>query len=102
VHEIAKFEEIFCCELIPFPGSRALDMLAERVSLETDVFEIEALKRLWAKSFTNVDVDVLSKYVDAILALGSYTITIRAKSPCPAEAGDPGTPSRTSVILDDR
>ena len=71
IHEITNFEEIFCSALIPFPGSIAFN------KLKTDSFDPEELKQLWIKEFCNADYETIMSYVDKILALGKYTITIK-------------------------
>ena len=75
------FEEVFCSALIPFPGSRAFDLLKDRVKKpDTDVFDPEELKKSWVKEFCNVGYNTINFYVDKILNLGDYTITIRKDS----------------------
>ncbi len=77
VKEISGFEELFCCQLIPFPGSLSFARLKKEVKLDSDLFDVEQLKRLWAETFCNVDFHTMTEYLNAILALGTYTITIR-------------------------
>ncbi len=76
LQEITQFEEIFCCQLIPFPGSRAFDMLRGKVSLEKDIFDIEELKYLWGTHFCLSDFDTMEEYTYKILDLAKYKITI--------------------------
>ena len=81
IKDISDFEEIFCSALIPFPGSRAFDMLMERIgNPETDLFDPEELKQEWIKLFCKTDYETINVYVDKILDLGEYTITIRKNS----------------------
>ena len=79
MQDITGFEEIFCCPLIPFPGSIAYARLAQQEGLESDVVDIEVAKRLWAKHFCNVSFDVMEEAADKILDLGTYKITISKK-----------------------
>lgn len=76
IWEITGFEEIFCCQLIPFPGSSAFNMLRKKVEIDSDVLDIEYLKRLWTKHFCSVDFQILEEYTNNILKLGKYKITI--------------------------
>jgi len=82
IKDICGFEEIFCSGLIPFPGSIAFNRLemkniAEGKPSDTDVFDPEELKQTWIESFCNIDYETINSYVDKILDLGEYTITIR-------------------------
>lgn len=74
--DITGFEEIFCCPLMPFPGSVAFNQLKAKERLTSDLLDIEDLKRLWAKHYCNVPFDVIEHYAEKILALGTYKITI--------------------------
>lgn len=74
--KFTKFEEIFCCELIPFPGSRAFGQLRNKISIESDMLDVELLKHLWAENFCSTNVDEMQEYVHKILDLGKYKITI--------------------------
>ena len=81
IKEISDFEEIFCSALIPFPGSRAFDILMEKIgNPETDLFDPEELKQEWIKLVCNTDYETINVYVDKILDLGEYAITIRKNS----------------------
>jgi len=81
IKNLSGFEEVFCSALIPFPGSRAFDLLKDRVKKpDTDVFDPEELKKSWVKEFCNVGYNTINFYVDKILNLGDYTITIRKDS----------------------
>jgi anaerobic magnesium-protoporphyrin IX monomethyl ester cyclase len=77
LQEITRFEEIFCCPLIPFPGSLSFSQLQENLGLEEDLYDIEELKLLWARLFCKVDIETLSEYAERILELGRYKITIQ-------------------------
>ena len=79
--EIVGFEEIFCCPLIPFPGSIAFARLKEVVPLQGDVYDIEELKKLWADNFCTVSLGTLVEFADQILSLGKYRITIAPEEP---------------------
>jgi anaerobic magnesium-protoporphyrin IX monomethyl ester cyclase len=76
LQEISRFEEIFCCEIIPFPGSIAFTKLRGRVSIEDDILDIEVLKRAWAALFCRTDFETMQGTVERILSLGKYPITI--------------------------
>lgn len=78
--EITGFEEVFCCELIPFPGSPAFDMLRQKVALETDMLDADELKRLWAMHFCTAKYNQICEYARRILDLGRYTITIARRT----------------------
>ncbi len=81
IKKISGFEEIFCSALIPFPGSRAFDLLMERIgNPETDLFDPEELKQKWIEYFCNTNYDTINSQVNRILGLGDYTITIRKNS----------------------
>jgi radical SAM superfamily enzyme YgiQ (UPF0313 family) len=77
IKQLSGFEEIFCCELIPFPGSKAFSMLNKLKPFTSDILEVESLKKQWAKNFCNVDFNVIEYFTGEILKLGEYTITIR-------------------------
>jgi len=82
ISKIATIDEIFACELIPFPGSLAFSELERRWQEEgrprdTDIFDPEELKGEWANRFCYATPGELRSCVDDILALGKYTITIR-------------------------
>jgi len=79
VKQICGFEEIFCCELIPFPGSKAFSMLDKLKLFSSDILEVEKLKNCWAENFCNVDYSVIEYFTGEILKIGDYTITIRKK-----------------------
>ncbi len=76
LHEITGFEEVFCCQLIPFPGSLSFNMLRGKVSIDSDVLDIEFLKKLWAENFCVIDFELMKEYTYRILELGKYKITI--------------------------
>ena len=76
VSDITGFEEIFCCQLIPFPGSLAFDSLRRVMPVESDIMDIEDLKLAWAQRFCDVDFRTMAEYTERILALGRYPITI--------------------------
>ncbi len=76
LHEITGFEEIFCCQLIPFPGSVAFNMLREKENIDSDVLDVEYLKKAWAENFCDADFQLMKEYTDRILELGKYKITI--------------------------
>lgn len=81
IKEISGFDEIFCSGLIPFPGSRAFNLLIKKIGEQkTDLFDPEELKQRWVKSFCDTNLDTINSYVDRILDLGKYTITIRKDS----------------------
>lgn len=73
---ITNFEEIFCSQLIPFPGSQSFNLLGHKIELRTDVYSIENLKKLWAKFMCFVPFEMMQKSVHNILELGCYKITI--------------------------
>jgi hypothetical protein len=75
--EISRFEEVFCCPLIPFPGSLAFSRLRYQMGLQWDLYDVDELKGLWANCFCEVSVQTLQDYAEHILALGAYRITIR-------------------------
>lgn len=80
IKELSDFEEIFCSGLIPFPGSRAFDLLMQNTGKpDTDIFDPEEIKRRWIYEFCNADYQTIMSYVDKILGLGKYTITIRKR-----------------------
>ncbi|MBW2647013.1 MAG: radical SAM protein [Deltaproteobacteria bacterium] len=74
--ELTSFEEIFCCQLIPFPGSRAFDLLRTKTNIDADILDIEYLKKLWADHFCPIDFELMHEYAHKILGLGKYKITI--------------------------
>ena len=76
MQDITGFEEIFCCPLIPFPGSVAFNQLKAKIGIDTDIVDVEDLKRQWAENFCSVPFDVMEEYAEKILDLGSYKITI--------------------------
>lgn len=76
LHEITGFEEIFCCQLIPFPGSVSFNMLKNKVSFDSDIIDIEYLKKMWADYFCPIDFQLMEEYTHKILGLGKYKITI--------------------------
>jgi len=76
LHEITGFEEIFCCQLIPFPGSTAFDMLREKENIDSDVLDVEDLKKVWAENFCDADFQLMRECCDKVLELGKYKITI--------------------------
>lgn len=76
LQEITRFEEIFCCQLIPFPGSAAFDQIRSKSCFDTDLFDIQELKRMWAKHTCSVPFQRTQEYVNKILYLGKYKITI--------------------------
>ena len=75
IKKLTDFKEIFCSALIPFPGSIAFDRLI--VNRNTDIFDPENLKKRWIETFCNTDYQTIMSYVDKILSLGEYTITIK-------------------------
>ena len=78
IKDLSGFEEVFCSALIPFPGSRAFDLLMKKTEKpNTDIFDPEETKQRWIEQFCDVDYKTINSYVDKILALGKYTITIR-------------------------
>lgn len=78
IKNLSGFEEIFCSALIPFPGSRAFDLLMKKTEKPgTDLFDPEEIKKRWIEQFCDVDYETINSYVDRILSLGKYTITIR-------------------------
>jgi len=78
IKSISDFEEIFCSALIPFPGSTAFDLLMKKIDTPTtDLFDPEELKELWIDGFCDVDHAMVESYVNKILSLGEYKITIR-------------------------
>ncbi len=91
LQDILAFDEVFCCPLIPFPGSPAFEMLRARVPIETDILDIEELQRLWVELFCEVSLTTVKEYADKILDLGRYRITIaktpELESPSPALIG---------------
>lgn len=76
LHKITPFEEVFCCPLIPFPGSQAFDLLRRKAMPPTDLLDIENLKHLWANHFCSIAFEVMEEYCYKILDLGKYKITI--------------------------
>lgn len=79
--DITRFEEIFCCPLIPFPGSPAFGKLRQKLNLTSDLYDVDDLKKLWADHFCRVDAAALEAHADRILSLGTYKITIRRTVP---------------------
>jgi anaerobic magnesium-protoporphyrin IX monomethyl ester cyclase len=75
IKEISNFEEIFCCELIPFPGSRAFNMICPNP--QTDSFDPDKLKQEWIGKYCHASFEKIREVVNEILGLGDYTITIR-------------------------
>lgn len=80
LQEITRFEEIFCCPLIPFPGSLSFSCLQERLGLDGDLYDLEELKLLWARAFCDVDLETLTEYAERILELGKYKVTIQRQN----------------------
>jgi len=78
--ELTGFEEIFCCELIPFPGSPAFRALNARQPQKGDVFDMQNLKKNWSRQFCKVDWQSAEKCTSDILALGKYRITIKPEN----------------------
>lgn len=78
--DITDFEEIFCCELIPYPGSPAFDLLETRQPVEGDLFNIQDLKRDWSRHFCSADWRPIEKCTSDVLALGKYQITIKPEN----------------------
>jgi anaerobic magnesium-protoporphyrin IX monomethyl ester cyclase len=95
--DITRFEEIFCCPLIPFPGSLAFSMLSRLVNLESDLYDLEELKRLWAKNFCKVDLQTLVEYTDEVLSLAKYKITIRRSQNSGQGSGEPAVLSPLGI-----
>lgn len=84
IKEETGFEEIFCSAMIPFPGSIAFKKLRNEMkgddSFDTDIFDSEELKKLWIERFCEIDYPTIIEYVDKILGLGTYTITIKREA----------------------
>lgn len=79
--KLTDFEEIFCCPLIPFPGSKAFDLLPTKPVQGRDVYGLEHLMWLWAENFCHLSLCELESRLQDILALGKYRITISKSSP---------------------
>ncbi|MDA3815225.1 MAG: radical SAM protein [Patescibacteria group bacterium] len=72
------FEEIFACELIPWPGSRAWEDLQQRIVFDTDILLTEDLKKMWIKYFLpGLTPGILNEYVEKTLALGIYPLSVK-------------------------
>jgi radical SAM superfamily enzyme YgiQ (UPF0313 family) len=76
IQEIVGFEEIFCCEFIPFPGSAAFKQLGADVLGKSDHIDIMKLKEAWTERKLELSLCTLNDYVHKILDLGEYKITI--------------------------
>jgi radical SAM superfamily enzyme YgiQ (UPF0313 family) len=100
LHEITGFEEIFCCPLIPFPGSLAFERLRACRRIDSDLLDVEELKAMWAEEFCAVDVPTLAAYAERILALGRYQITIArgVHAGAPPARSDAGSERRGEAV----
>ena len=77
---ITRFEEIFCCQLIPFPGSDAFKQLCRKYDIENDMLDIQSLKKLWIDAFCKADFERIEEVTNKILEIGVYKITISKKN----------------------
>lgn len=84
LYEISGFEEVFCCPLIPYPGSIAFESLKTKIGLDGDLFDTDDLKRLWTEKFCHVSFDTLMEYTERVLELGTYRITVGNTASCGA------------------
>lgn len=99
LRQITGFEEIFCCQLIPFPGSVAFQMLRKRYAIQSDMIDVQYLKRLWADTFCSASFCEMERCVNDILSLGEYRITIsRSLDAGDASAGNRETERREGLM----
>lgn len=75
LQELTDFEEMFCCELIPFPGSLSFKRLRNNINI-ADCYDIKFLKNIWIERFVETDYHIIKSYIQNILSLAKYKITI--------------------------
>ncbi|MBN1383736.1 MAG: B12-binding domain-containing radical SAM protein [Elusimicrobia bacterium] len=74
------FEEVFACELIPFPGSNAWATLRKLKRYDTDILYVENLKMDWMKyALPHLDPLEVRECVDKTLELGIYPISVQGE-----------------------